>query len=285
MATEWQNPPDADVILRAPGGKEFLAHKLVLSLASPVSRDMFTVPSVPIETTPPKLPIIDVHDPPEALEMFLQIIYPIPNPPIDGLEALASVLKLADKYEAKAVLDAHRGYLSPPSTSFPPIHIYAILCACGREKEAEAIARQVPLASLELLSDPLLQLMTLGHYHQLMQSMVARDKKMREIVGRRKRTLMHSVYTTGGTSCNDAIHQSYSDSIVAALQSAFETDPCVRTVEALGLVFNSAGPPPICGVHCKFRPRVLQESTEGLLGELVKMAKSLPWKGQGAQVE
>jgi len=47
MATQWKTPPDADVILRASGGKEFHAHKLVLSLASPVFRDMFSVPQPP----------------------------------------------------------------------------------------------------------------------------------------------------------------------------------------------------------------------------------------------
>ena len=83
MATEWQNPPDADGMLRASGGKEVHARDLVLSLASPVFRGMFSVPQLPIETDPPVLPIVDVHDPPEALEIFLQIIYPIRNPSIN----------------------------------------------------------------------------------------------------------------------------------------------------------------------------------------------------------
>ena len=82
MVTEWQNPPDADGILRASGGKEFHARKLILPLASPVFRDMFSVPQS-TETDPPVLPIVDVHDPPEALEIFLQIIYPIRNPSIN----------------------------------------------------------------------------------------------------------------------------------------------------------------------------------------------------------
>lgn len=78
MATEWKNPSDADVILRASGGKELHAHKLVLSLASPVFRDMFSVPQPSIGSS--RTPMVDVDDLPEALRMFLQIIYPIPNP-------------------------------------------------------------------------------------------------------------------------------------------------------------------------------------------------------------
>jgi hypothetical protein len=139
MTTEWQNPPDADVILRASGGKEFHAHKFVLSFASSVFRDMFSVP-LPVETTSPNLPIVDVHDPPEAVEIFLQIIYPVRKPLIENVETLAYIPKLADKYDAKAVLDCLPLLCPSPA---PPIHLYAILCACGREKEAEAVARRI----------------------------------------------------------------------------------------------------------------------------------------------
>lgn len=211
MATEWQNPPDADVILRAPGGKEFHAHKLVLSLASSVFRDMLSIPQISTDKDSSKLPIIDVDDPPETLEIFLQIIYPIRNTPIDNLETLATVLKLADKYDAKALLD--KDYLPSTYASSPPIHMYAISCAYGREKEAEVAARRAPLASLELLSPPLLQLMTLGQYHQLMKFMVTRDKKMRDVLDR-YRSIMPINCTS--KACQDALNQSYLGTIVAS---------------------------------------------------------------------
>ncbi|KAF9781556.1 hypothetical protein BJ322DRAFT_230354 [Thelephora terrestris] len=156
---EWQNPPDADVILRASGGKEFHAHKLVLSLASPIFRDVFSL-ALPTKTEPAKPPIVDVHDPPEALEIFLQIIYPMRNPSINDPQTLASVLRLADKYDAKAVLDARKDYALSIPIDPPPIHLYVVFSACGREKEAEAAARRVPFTSLAVLSGPLLPLMT-----------------------------------------------------------------------------------------------------------------------------
>ena len=181
MATGWQAPPNADVILRASGGREFHAHKLVLSLASLVFRDMFSVPQPP-PTESSQLPIVDVNDPPEVFERFLQFIYPIPNPPINDIETLASLLRLADKYDARAVLDAHREYLPSMCIDSPPIHIYAILCVCGRSRDAEAAARCVSFASLASLSSPLLHLMTVEHYQRLVRFMVARDTEMRKIV-------------------------------------------------------------------------------------------------------
>jgi hypothetical protein len=280
-ATEWQNPPDADVVLRAAEGKEFHAHKLILSLASSVFKDMFSAQLLSTEPNSSKLPTIDVHDPPEALEVFLQIIYPVRNPFINSLETLASVLKLADKYNADALLDTYKdycpsSYLSSPH-SLPPIDIYANLCACGREKEAEAVARSIPLASLDSLSAPLLQLMTLEHYHQLVQFVIARSKRSRQITHRHQVALKQEL---DGTSCDNALHQSYVVVVAVVLRSRFANDPCVRTTEALGIVLNSPVESLHCGHNCRLQGQRLQKSAEGLLGELVQMAKTLPWKDE-----
>jgi len=270
MVTEWQNPPDADVILRASGGKELYAHKLVLSLASPVFRDMFSVPQPPDESS--QTPIVDVGDPPGVLEMFLQIVYPVPNPPINDAETLASLLHLADKYDAKVVLDAYKN-LPSVCINPSPIHAYAIFCACGREKEAEAAARRVPFASLASLSNPLLRLMTIEQYQRLVGFVVARDQKMREIAGKHQKDIARN----NSTSCADSAHRLYSGTIVATLQAAFEADPCVRVVEALGLVSSAPFTSPLCKVDCKYSIHGLRRYAEGLLNELVEMAEYLPW--------
>jgi len=132
MAAEWQTLPGADVILRASGGKKFHAHKLILSLASPVFRDMFSVPQPPL-TESLELPIVDVNDPPDAFEIFLRTIYPTRNPPITDAKTLVTVLRLAGKYDAKDVLDIHEDRLPLSSGDFTPIDMYTVLCACGRE--------------------------------------------------------------------------------------------------------------------------------------------------------
>ena len=143
MGIEWQTPPDADVILRASGGKEFHAHKLVLSLASPVFRDMFSVPQPP-PTESSQLPIVDVDDPPEALEAFLQIIYPTRNPLIEKIETLVAVLRLADKYDAKDILDIHKHHLPSMYSNSSPIQMYAILCACVARRRLELLPVAFP---------------------------------------------------------------------------------------------------------------------------------------------
>jgi len=273
MATEWQTPPGADVILRASGGKEFHAHKIILSLASPVFRDMFSVPQPP-STNSSQLPIVDVNDPPEALEMFLQIIYPTPNPPINNLETSASVLRLADKYDAGSVLDAHKEYLLSMCLDSPPIHAYAILCACGREKEAEAAARRVSFASLASLSShPLLRLMSVEHYQRLVRFMVSRDKRMREILSERRAEIERNIPST----CRNPAHQLYTGTIVASLQAAFEANPSVRVAEALGILSSAPLTFSPCGPGCIYNVRWLREYAELVLKDLINVAEKLPW--------
>ena len=274
MATQWKTPPDADVILRASGGKEFHAHKLVLSLASPVFRDMFSVPQPPA-TKPSQLPTVDVDDSPEALEAFLLLIYPTRKPLIDDIQTLASVLRLADKYDAKDVLDVQRDYLPSTYNTLPPIQMYAILCACGREEEAGAAARRVPFASLKTLdSSPLLQLMTITQYQRLVSFMTARNRRMREIVNKH-----HGDIAKGGRySCKDTAHSLYSSAIITTLQAAFETDPCTQVERALSLVLSAPCTFPQCNDSCRYTVAGVRKYAEELLRELVKMAQNLSWE-------
>jgi len=276
MATEWKTLPGADVILRAPGGKEFHAHTIVLSLASTVFADMFSLPQRPPAELS-RLPVVDIHDSPEAFEMFLQIIYPTPNPPINNIETLASVLRLADKYNAGAVLEVHKEYLLSMCLDSPPVHIYAILSVCGREKEAEAAARRVSFASLASLSShPLLRLMTAEHYHRLVRFMVARDKRMRDILRNRRAEFEKNL----PSPCSNPTHQLYAGTVVALLQAAFEADPRVRVTEALGIVSNISPTFSPCNIGCVYGVRRLREFAELILKDLVKMGEELPWNSK-----
>ena len=270
MTTEWQNPSDADVILRASEGKEFHAHKLILSLASPVFRDMFSVPQPP-PTNSSQLLTVGVDDRSPELEMFLQIIYPIRNPPIYDIGTLMSVLRLAVKYKATEVFDIRKDYLPSTHSVFSPIEMYPILCAYGTEKEVEVAARRASFASLTSLYRPLLNLMTVEHYQRLMLFMVARDKGMRQIVSQYRAEVWR------GPSCLDATHQLCSNSIIAILQAAFEANPGVQVAEALSLVIDAPLALPNCNSNCRFNVHGLRQYAERLLKDLVEMAERLSW--------
>ena len=179
-----------------------------------------------------------------------------------------------DKYNAKEVLDVQKDY--PPSTyiKFPPLQVYAILCACGREEEAGAAARRIPFASLRTLdSNPLLQFITTAQYQRLVSFMTDRDQKMRQIVNRHHQKISGSYHR-----CTDISHPLYSSTIVFTLQVAFEADPCIQVSEALGLVMRAPCRFKQCGDQCKYNMVGLRECAEGLLKELVEMAQNLSWE-------
>ena len=272
MAAKWQAPPDPDIILRASGGIELHAHKLILSIASSVFRDMFSIPQPPTESS--QLPIIDVDETPEVLTIFLQIIYPTPNPPVNDIGTWAPVLRLADKYDAGLVLGVLREYILSTCLDSPPIQVYAILCFCGREKEAEAIARRISFASLASPhSHPLFRLVDFEHYHRLVRFVVARDKRMREIVSKWQAEMQKGP----PWGCNNPPHQLYSGTIASSLQAAFEENPRVQVVEALGIVSGAPLTFSPCEIECRYNVKGLRMRAERLLRELVEMAESLPW--------
>ena len=149
--------PDGDVILRATHGTEsrdFQVHKLFLSFASPVFKDMFGLPQPPSATS--NVHIIDMVDPPRALDVVLHFIYPSIDPPaINDLTFLSEVLALADKYEIRVA----RSRLRSPLVEFAkiePLRVYAIACRFGFEDEmkiASSLTTSTHLPGLTELPD------------------------------------------------------------------------------------------------------------------------------------
>jgi hypothetical protein len=137
--------PDGDIILRAlgPPSRDFRVHKLVLSLASSVFKDMFSLPQLrpaAFEVVgDADVEVVDVADPPHALSLVLRFIYPFPPPNIDNLDILIESLIIADKYD----IEGARARLRVRLTKFAnedPLRVYAIASRFGLNKEADAVS-------------------------------------------------------------------------------------------------------------------------------------------------
>jgi len=132
---------DGDIILRAgpePDSKhDSRVHKFILSLASPVFKDMFAFPQPPNQTlNEHQLPIVDGLEPPEVIDTILRFIYPGVEPPkITKLSPLTALLSTADKYNIRSIHPALRQILKTliPRT---PIRVYIIACRFGFSEEA-----------------------------------------------------------------------------------------------------------------------------------------------------
>lgn len=175
---------DADVIICAASTLNFHAHKLILSLASPIFKDMFTVPQ-PSSDPPDTLPHVDVQDSPKTWEIILRTIYPDqPTPTIDTLDNLESLLFAAHAYEMRPVIETHKKALEYRAfVEKDPLCLYAIACRCGLEDQATYVARNAELATVTKnsdSSDP--KGLTLGAYRRLVSFLVERDSQWDKII-------------------------------------------------------------------------------------------------------
>ena len=169
---------DADIILRASRcemPREFRVHKTILSITSPVFKDMFDTPQPVPSTTPagPTIPIIDLDDTPEDLENFLRMIYPLGFPATGtlGLGAIAGALVVFDKYQVQGrSLQPLRSLLvSPEFLKNDPIRVYSLACVWGFKREADLAAPYTSfLDVLTSASAEDIQRMTSTEYHRIL---------------------------------------------------------------------------------------------------------------------
>ena len=134
---------DADIILRTPESTLFRVHKNILSIASSVFKDMLADPQSPSESAEEKceLPVIDVQDSAEDLEVLLRMIYPVAFPPITNLNDLSNALVILDKYHTEGLQERLKLLLT--SSTFlatDPVRVYAIACRWGFKTEAAIAA-------------------------------------------------------------------------------------------------------------------------------------------------
>jgi hypothetical protein len=174
---------DADVVIRVADTLDFRVHKLMLSLVSPFFKTMFTVPQPPTDT-PDTLPHIDVHESVKAWENILRTIYPMPNPVIDDLHDLESLLLAATKYEMQSVIDAYKMKFEDPGfIQQDPMHLYAIACKCGFDDQAKYVARNAEsLTVIRRSPDDDLNGLTVSSYRRLVSFLVERDNELNLIL-------------------------------------------------------------------------------------------------------
>jgi len=138
---------DGDVILRAGAGSDskhdFRVHKFILSLASSVFKDMFTLPqpSNQNENEHPDIPVVDIPDSPEVVDTILRYIYPgVELPKLTKISILSALFSAADKYNIPSICPVLKESLK---TFLPrdPFGAYIIACRFGLLEEAKEATR------------------------------------------------------------------------------------------------------------------------------------------------
>ena len=181
-------PPDGDIILRTQGTPthDFRVHKLVLSLASPVFRDMFGIPQPARDNVPrDDLEVVDVADPPQALDLVLRFVYPSPPPNVDSLDLLVDGLVVTDKYSIGGA-QAELRLRMAKFVKEDPLRVYAIASRFGFEEEADeasslTTANGIYLPGLTDLPEDLRNIPATA-YHKLVRIHEAYREEIEDVV-------------------------------------------------------------------------------------------------------
>ena len=176
---------DADVVIRAAGTRDFRVHTSILSLVSPVFKDMFTLPQPPTDALG-TLPHVDVNESAETWETILRTIYPMPNPAIVTFHELESLFLAAMKYEIQSIVDIHKeGLNNVTFIQQEPLRLYAIACSCGLIDQAKYVARNAELLTVMKRADAGdMRGLTVASYHNLVSFLTRRDNQWNQVLSR-----------------------------------------------------------------------------------------------------
>jgi len=132
--------PDSDIILRSSDGVNFHVFKLILSLASPVFKDMFTLPqSQPDASSVHTIPMAESS---ATLNSLLLFCYPTPNPTFCSLDDAKAVLEAARKYDMAGTLTCASDLVIAQFVSTSSLELYALSCKLGWKHHAQTAATE-----------------------------------------------------------------------------------------------------------------------------------------------
>ena len=241
---------DGDVILHAGTDDTFRVHKVVLSLASPVFKDLFRTaqpdrPDGGQDGLPPTIPITD---PPESVDLILRFIYPGVKPPtITNPITLSALLTIADKYGVQTVLPVVEGRLADEEVvGMDPFGVYTVARRWGLSETAKKAARWLTLP--QVMASPYSanpQSFAGDDFFRLVWYMQKRGEEGKRVIRE------HFVWDTGPFDehpCNPESHSGgetvdFFKQLAERIVDAFEFDPCLDVERIVGIFIHGPEPP------------------------------------------
>ncbi|KAH9072218.1 hypothetical protein EDB83DRAFT_2572275 [Lactarius deliciosus] len=160
--------PRADLILRSSDGVNFRVFKVILSLASSIFADMFTLPPPPAsQGSSDEPPVVALPEDAETLDLALRHCYPIRSPEVDLLEPSLTRF-LTDTIERD------------------PVGVYALAAAYECRDIAGKALRSSLTLPVNLLQSPELQYSTMEQYQALFHYHILCSKAASAVTMRRK---------------------------------------------------------------------------------------------------
>jgi hypothetical protein len=179
--------PRADLVLHSSDGVNFRVFKLILSLASTVFADMFTLPSPPTSQNSSDEPqVVPLPEDAETLDMALRYFYPVLLPEVVTLREARILLEFARKYQVDVIKNSVIRFLTD-TIECDPVGIYALASTYDCQDLVAMALQSSPIVPIYLLHSPELQRSTTREqYEALIQYHISCGRVASAVSMRRK---------------------------------------------------------------------------------------------------
>ncbi|KAG2137611.1 uncharacterized protein EDB93DRAFT_1302101 [Suillus bovinus] len=131
---------NCDIILRSANGVDFHVFKLILSLVSPVFKDMFALPQGESQSNISSVPVITVTESSTTLDSLLLLCYPAATPTFGSFNDAKAVMEAASKYDMQTALGRAGDLVMAQFLSHRCLDLYAVSCQFGWPHHARTAA-------------------------------------------------------------------------------------------------------------------------------------------------
>ncbi|KAG6332060.1 hypothetical protein ID866_7031 [Astraeus odoratus] len=142
---------DADVILRSSDNIDFRVFKCILSLASPVFKDMFVLGTMvyrqdhqKLSPSPQPPPVVHMFENSSTLDPLLRLVYPGSTPTLSSFDQAKDFLAAVAKYNMSETVTGRAKDIVVAAflNRHHAVSIYALACLFGWQDLAEKAARE-----------------------------------------------------------------------------------------------------------------------------------------------
>ncbi|KAG1881059.1 hypothetical protein F4604DRAFT_1922080 [Suillus subluteus] len=134
---------DGDIILRSTiDHVDFHTFKVILSLMSPVFKDMFTLPQNGLQSGASSVSVIPVAESSATLKSLLLLCYPAKTSTFDNLDNAKAVMEASKKYDMQEALNRAVDLVIVQFLPDHALELYALFCQFGLQDHAGIAATQ-----------------------------------------------------------------------------------------------------------------------------------------------
>lgn len=168
----------ADTVIRSSDGVDFPVHRLIISFASKLLDNGTHLPS-----SSKSLPVFQVNEHSEVLDLAIQLCYPMEDPPIHSEELVVQLLRYAITHQARRAKDYVRRSLSS-LLDIHPLRIFFIAARQGWEAEARGSVMRLLHTNIDTLYVPEMEQVSAKVYRAFLKYHYECCRKVAEIAFR-----------------------------------------------------------------------------------------------------